>query len=65
MQGQLSECVRFMEAAHVAEILKEAGPEGMHVDDICRAIIDLRPKSSVACPDTKNLTSERLGEYSS
>ncbi|KAI0324802.1 S-adenosyl-L-methionine-dependent methyltransferase [Cubamyces sp. BRFM 1775] len=58
--GQLSACVRFMEAAHVVEILRGAGSEGMHVDDICQAIVDLRPKSSVTCQDTKNLTPERL-----
>ncbi|KAI0653625.1 S-adenosyl-L-methionine-dependent methyltransferase [Cubamyces menziesii] len=58
--GQLSACVRFMEAAHVVEILREAGPGGMQVDDIYQAIISLRPVNLVASPDTKNLTSERL-----
>ncbi|KAJ8475165.1 hypothetical protein ONZ51_g6743 [Trametes cubensis] len=58
--GQLSACVRFMEAANIVEILRGAGPDGMHVDDICQAIVDLRPKSSVNLPDTKNLTPERL-----
>lgn len=54
-----------MEAANIVEILRGAGPDGMHVDDICQAIVDLRPKSSVNLPDTKNLTPERLGKCTS
>ncbi|KAI0761038.1 S-adenosyl-L-methionine-dependent methyltransferase [Trametes elegans] len=33
--------MRFLEAAHVVEILKEAGPPGMHVGDIHRHILRL------------------------
>ena len=50
-----------MEAAHVVEILKETGPDGMHADDIYQAIIGLRPTSFIASLDKKNLTLERLG----
>ncbi|KAH9925876.1 S-adenosyl-L-methionine-dependent methyltransferase [Epithele typhae] len=43
--GQLAAAIRFMETANVVEILKEAGPEGMHVKDIYDAILDLLPKN--------------------
>lgn len=34
-----------METANVVEILREAGPGGMHVKDILTNILDLLPKS--------------------
>ena len=34
-----------METANVVEILREAGPGGMHVRDILTNILDLLPKS--------------------
>lgn len=33
-QYHLPACLRFMEATNVPEILREAGKEGMHVDEI-------------------------------
>ncbi|KAH9888549.1 hypothetical protein C8Q73DRAFT_189013 [Cubamyces lactineus] len=39
---------------------EEAGPDGMHADDIYQAIISLRPTRSIASLDKKNLTLERL-----
>jgi hypothetical protein len=30
--------MRFLEAAHVVEILKEAGPQGLHVREIARKV---------------------------
>ncbi|KAH9888541.1 S-adenosyl-L-methionine-dependent methyltransferase [Cubamyces lactineus] len=59
ISGHLQACMRFMEEAHVVEILRGAGPEGMHVNDIHRAVVDLRPPS--AAPDPTILTPERLG----
>ncbi|KAH9888543.1 S-adenosyl-L-methionine-dependent methyltransferase [Cubamyces lactineus] len=57
--SQLSACLRFMEAAHIVEVLREAGPNGMHVDDLCQSVKELRPDTSV--PDAANLSPERLG----
>lgn len=45
LQGQFAACIRFMETANVVEILREAGPEGMHVKDIYTNIMDLLPKN--------------------
>ncbi|KAI0653620.1 S-adenosyl-L-methionine-dependent methyltransferase [Cubamyces menziesii] len=58
--SQLSACLRFMEAAHIVEILREAGPNGMHVKDLCRSVKELRPGEKDA-PDQENLNPERLG----
>lgn len=59
-QGQLVASLRFLEAAHIVEILREAGPQGLHVREICRLVAELRPKSAAGKPE--NLTSTRLGE---
>ncbi|KAI0324796.1 S-adenosyl-L-methionine-dependent methyltransferase [Cubamyces sp. BRFM 1775] len=59
VSGHLQACMRFMEEAHIVEILRDAGPQGMHVNDIHRAVVDLRPQS--ATPDPAVLTPERLG----
>ncbi|OSC97043.1 S-adenosyl-L-methionine-dependent methyltransferase [Trametes coccinea BRFM310] len=57
--GQLSACIRFLEAAHIVEILREAGPQGLHVRDIQRSVIELRPEN--ARPDPATFTAARLG----
>ncbi|KAF8908192.1 hypothetical protein CPB84DRAFT_1744364 [Gymnopilus junonius] len=36
VQYHLQSCMRLLEASHVPEILREAGPEGLHVDGISR-----------------------------
>ena len=36
-----------MEAANVVEVLREAGPEGMHVKDIYTSIMNLLPQDAV------------------
>ncbi|KAJ8475150.1 hypothetical protein ONZ51_g6737 [Trametes cubensis] len=54
----LQSCMRFMEAAHIVEILREAGPQGMHVDGIHRWVVDLRPQN--AQPNPATLSSGRL-----
>ncbi|KAI9063977.1 S-adenosyl-L-methionine-dependent methyltransferase [Trametes sanguinea] len=49
--GQLAACIGFMEAAHIVEILREAGsPQGLHVQDIYRLIMETRPSSVKAEP---------------
>ncbi|KAI0364842.1 S-adenosyl-L-methionine-dependent methyltransferase [Pilatotrama ljubarskyi] len=57
--GQLSAAIRFIEAAHIPEILREAGPQGLHVKDIQRSVTELRPKN--ALPDPAIFTPPRLG----
>ena len=34
VQYHLPSCMRLLEASHVVEILREAGPTGLHVDAI-------------------------------
>ncbi|RPD58012.1 S-adenosyl-L-methionine-dependent methyltransferase [Lentinus tigrinus ALCF2SS1-7] len=58
--GQFSECIRFMETANVVEILREAGPEGLHVDELLKQILALRPKTNPAAGDGP-LTPAHLG----
>ncbi|KAI0628454.1 S-adenosyl-L-methionine-dependent methyltransferase [Trametes polyzona] len=57
--GQLSAAIRFLEAAHIPEILWEAGEQGLHVRDICRIVTELRSKD--APPDPAIFTPARLG----
>ena len=49
-QGQFASAIRFLEAAHIVEILREAGPAGLHVKDILRSVLDLRTNSKTATP---------------
>ncbi|KAI0644809.1 hypothetical protein C8Q79DRAFT_1010960 [Trametes meyenii] len=58
--GQLSQAIRFLEVAHIPEILREAGIEGLHVKDIHRFVVKLRPEHCVL-PDPAIFTPERLG----
>lgn len=60
LQGQFSECIRFIETANIVEILREAGPAGLHVDDILKTVLELRPKS-VSPQRESPLTSAKLG----
>ncbi|KAI0695252.1 hypothetical protein BC835DRAFT_965073 [Cytidiella melzeri] len=38
MGYHLPACLRFLEASHIVEILREAGPRGLHVDNIASCI---------------------------
>ncbi|KZT70696.1 hypothetical protein DAEQUDRAFT_183861 [Daedalea quercina L-15889] len=42
MGYHLPACMRLLEEAHIPEILREAGPKGMHVRDIARRIGEVR-----------------------
>ncbi|KAI0666641.1 S-adenosyl-L-methionine-dependent methyltransferase [Trametes maxima] len=42
MSDNLASCLHFLEASHRVEILRAAGSDGLHVDDIARSIDDLR-----------------------
>ncbi|KAI0356395.1 S-adenosyl-L-methionine-dependent methyltransferase [Trametes cingulata] len=57
--GDVSAALRFMEAAHIPEILRELGPKGVHVQDIHRAVVELRRED--ARPDPSIFTPMRLG----
>ncbi|KAI0761043.1 S-adenosyl-L-methionine-dependent methyltransferase [Trametes elegans] len=56
--AQLAACIRFMEAAHIVDILRERGPNGLHAREICRLVAELRPEG--AQPDPSVLTPARL-----
>ncbi|KAI0324799.1 S-adenosyl-L-methionine-dependent methyltransferase [Cubamyces sp. BRFM 1775] len=56
--GQLAACLRFMEQAHIVEILRHGDPRGIHVKDICTSIAKLRPRD--APPDLSILSAARL-----
>ncbi|EJF57429.1 S-adenosyl-L-methionine-dependent methyltransferase [Dichomitus squalens LYAD-421 SS1] len=59
--GQFSAAIRFLEAANIVEILREAGPEGLHVREIYRLVLDLRANSKTATTaDTVPLTPAHL-----
>ena len=42
-QEHVTACMQFLEASNTVEILRSAGAEGMHVDDIARHIERLNP----------------------
>ncbi|OBZ77460.1 hypothetical protein A0H81_01728 [Grifola frondosa] len=42
MGYHLPSCLRFLEASHTVEILRAAGPRGMHVDDLAQRISEIR-----------------------
>ena len=52
-----------MEAANIVEILRDAGPGGLHVRNIHRLVMELRTnfKTAAAPPDTSPLTPAHLG----
>lgn len=41
-QYHLPACLRLLEAAHIPEILREAGPRGLHVEEIARRVGEVR-----------------------
>ncbi|KAI0749627.1 S-adenosyl-L-methionine-dependent methyltransferase [Daedaleopsis nitida] len=55
--GEYAECIRFLEAAHIVEILRDGGPAGMHVDEIFKSVMALRPTDTQR---TSPLTSSKL-----
>ncbi|PIL29528.1 hypothetical protein GSI_08336 [Ganoderma sinense ZZ0214-1] len=62
MWSEFSSALRFLEAANIVEILREAGPGGLHVREILRLVLELRTNSETAAPpDTVPLTPAHLG----
>ncbi|KAI1787799.1 S-adenosyl-L-methionine-dependent methyltransferase [Ganoderma leucocontextum] len=56
-RGQFSSAIRFLETANIVEILREAGPGGLHVREIHRLILEMRANLKTAAPaDTSPLT---------
>ncbi|PIL29533.1 hypothetical protein GSI_08341 [Ganoderma sinense ZZ0214-1] len=56
-----SHALRFVEAANIVEILREAGPVGLHVRDIHRLVLELRTNVKGAAPaDGARLTPAHL-----
>lgn len=47
-QYHLPACLRLLEAAHIPEILREAGPRGLHVEEIARRVGEVRRGRSVS-----------------
>ncbi|KAI0761034.1 S-adenosyl-L-methionine-dependent methyltransferase [Trametes elegans] len=50
--------LRFLEAAHIVEILKDAGPGGLHIRDVLRMVVALQPQTDL--PDPEILNASRL-----
>lgn len=51
-QYHLPSCMRFLETSHAVEIMREAGPAGLHIQELA-ARADCDPNkfgSSLACP---------------
>ena len=63
LQGEVSAAIGLLEAANIVEILREAGPGGLHVQEIHRLVMELRTNSKTAPPplaETVPLTPARL-----
>lgn len=41
VQTNFVACLQFLEASHIVEILREAGPKGLHVNDITRKVAEI------------------------
>ncbi|KAI1787144.1 S-adenosyl-L-methionine-dependent methyltransferase [Ganoderma leucocontextum] len=60
-RGQFSSAIRFLETANIVEILREAGPGGLHVREIHRVILEMRTNLKTAAPaETAPLTPVHL-----
>ena len=61
LQGELSSAIGLLEAANIVEILRDAGPGGLHVQEIHRLVMELRTNSKTAAPpEMVSLTPDRL-----
>ena len=50
-QYHITAALQFLEESHTPEILRAAGPEGLHVDELARKIDDIRSgKGPIARP---------------
>ena len=48
LQVQMSVAMQFSEASHAVEILRDAGPGGLHIDDLANKIDYIRAGKSGA-----------------
>ena len=61
LQGEVSAAIGLLEAANIVEILREACPIGLHVQEIHRLVLDLRTNSETAAPpEMISLTPARM-----
>ena len=56
-QANLIVCLQFLENTHTVEILREAGPGGLHVKDLATRITDVRRGTD---PSTKDIDSAKI-----
>ncbi len=62
MKSNVIACMQFLEAIHVVEILREAGPDGASVKDIARKATEIRRSKD---PKAAEIDSSKLSTYSS
>ncbi len=58
VQSQVAAAIQILEASHAPEILRAAGPDGLHVDELARKTDELRAGKG---PVSKPLEPWRLG----
>ncbi len=66
IQEHVTTCLQFLEASNTVEILRAAGPEGMHVDDIAHRIGELSEgsgKDASARVDASKLSTQSADPY--
>ncbi|TBU26516.1 O-methyltransferase [Dichomitus squalens] len=56
--GNLIACLQFLENTHTVEILREAGPQGLHVKDLAARITDVRRGAN---PNVKDIDHSKIG----
>ena len=62
-KAAFSHALRFLEATNIVEILREAGPEGLHVKEIHRLVLEMRTNvKGAASADTAPLTPAHLSK---
>ncbi len=62
IQEHVTACLQYLEASNTVEILRAAGPEGMHVDDIAHRIGELSGgKDASAHVDASKLSTQSGG----
>ncbi|KAH9925845.1 S-adenosyl-L-methionine-dependent methyltransferase [Epithele typhae] len=52
--------IQFLETAHIVDILREAGPGGMHVNDIARTVVEIRCGSITTGEAVPDLSPSKL-----
>lgn len=58
-------CLQFLEASNIVEILREAGPSGLHVKEIAHKASELRRQKNDAEPESIEFDPSKISAYSS